>query len=107
MACIVHSTDTVPGCLIIKGITQCGSRFRPSDWAHRLAGAAGRLHDGRFHFHPHVRVVIVDGTSAVVVDERLAQSEPHLYDFIRKFGSDNDLQLCRQVSHPDLPHSSH
>lgn len=87
------SVDSECGHLVIKGITQAGGHFRPSDWAQRLAGVAGRLHDGRFRFHPNVRVAMIDGASAVIMDECLSQTEPHLYAFIRKFGHDNNLSL--------------
>jgi hypothetical protein len=82
------------GRLVIKGTTVAGTKFRPSDWAQRLAGVAGTRHcDGRFRFHPQVRVAIVDGTTAVVVDGSLARTDPHLYMFLRRFGCLNNLQL--------------
>ncbi|HEX9803169.1 MAG TPA: DUF3579 domain-containing protein [Gammaproteobacteria bacterium] len=80
--------------LVIKGTTVAGAKFRPSDWAQRLAGAAGTRHsDGRFRFNPLVRIEIVDGTTAVVVDGNLARTNPHLYMFLRKFGCLNNLQI--------------
>lgn len=82
------------GRLVIKGLTVGGKRFRPSDWAQRLAGAAGRRNtDGRFRFHPQVQVAVVDGTSAIVIDAKLARTNPHLYAFLLKFGCSNELQL--------------
>lgn len=80
--------------LVIKGITQAGQLFRPSDWAQRLATAAsaGRP-SGRLASHPMVRVVIADGVPSVVVDRQLAASDPRLYAFLRDFGANNGLQL--------------
>lgn len=89
-------SDGAPSCLIIKGVTESGARFRPSDWAQRLAYSAGSRHqDGRFRLHPKVRIAIIDGTSAVIIEESLSQSEPHLYAFICKFGHENGLLLSK------------
>jgi hypothetical protein len=83
--------------LIIKGVTESGTRFRPSDWAQRLACVAGSRHqDGRFRLHPKVRVAVIDGTSALLIDESLSQSEPHLYGFICKFGRENGLLILKR-----------
>lgn len=80
--------------LVIKGITQGGQLFRPSDWAQRLATAAGACRpSGRLRFHPMVRVVIADGVPSVVIDQQLAASDPRLYAFLRDFGANNGLQL--------------
>lgn len=82
------------GRLVIKGMTLSGRPFRPSDWAQRLATAAGGCdRAGRIRFHPQVRVVIADGIASVVVDGALAQTDPLLYTFLRNFGSGNNLQL--------------
>ncbi len=82
------------GRLVIKGMTRAGKVFRPSDWAQRLAGAAGsRMADGSFRFHPQVQVAVVEGTSAIVIDVDLARTNPKLYAFLLKFGCSNELQL--------------
>lgn len=89
-------SDGAPSCLIIKGVTESGARFRPSDWAQRLACVAGSRHqDGRFRLHPKVRVAVIDGTSALLIDESLSQSEPNLYAFICNFGRENGLLLSK------------
>ncbi|MGE0081122.1 MAG: DUF3579 domain-containing protein [Thiohalomonadaceae bacterium] len=80
--------------LLIKGITENGQLFRPSDWAQRLATAAAACRPGgRLRSHPMVRVVIADGVPSVVVDQQLASSDPRLYAFLRDFGANNGLQL--------------
>jgi hypothetical protein len=79
---------------VIKGITQGGQLFRPSDWAQRLATAAGACRpSGRCRFHPMVRVVISDDVPSLVVHRDLATTDPSLYDFLREFGTDNKLQV--------------
>lgn len=80
--------------LVIRGITEGGQLFRPSDWAQRLATAAAACRpEGRLKSHPMVRVVITDGVPAVAIDQKLASSDPRLYAFLRAFGADNGLQL--------------
>jgi hypothetical protein len=92
--CRLIDAEAVSGRLIIKGRTLAGKPFRPSDWAQRLAGAAGSRHcDGRFRFNPLVQVALVDGISSVVIDGSLARTNPHLYRFLMKFGCLNELQL--------------
>jgi len=87
--------ESISGRLVIKGTTLGGKPFRPSDWAQRLAGAAGSWHgDGRFRLNPLVQVAIVDGITSVVVDGSLARTNPHLYRFLMKFGCLNELQLA-------------
>lgn len=93
----VVDTPAESECLVIIGLTRSGKPFRPSDWAQRLATAAGcRQRDGRFRFHPQVRIAMVDGTTAVVVEESLATIDPPLYRFLQQFGIENELQLSRR-----------
>lgn len=82
--------------IIIRGITKDGKRFRPSDWAQRLATAVGSIGPSRrVSFHPKVSMALIDGTSCIVVDPSLEDEEPQLYDFLIKFGEHNNLQIDR------------
>ncbi|HKJ23058.1 MAG TPA: DUF3579 domain-containing protein [Gammaproteobacteria bacterium] len=88
-----------PVYIIIKGITEDGGRFRPSDWAERLATAVGEFGpDRRVHFHPQVRPATVDDTKCVLVDEDLQHSDSMLFDFLIHFAKDNHLQMESDVS---------
>lgn len=92
-----------PGKIVIKGVTSKGRKFRPSDWAERLVGAfAAYGRDRRIHFHPHVSMGRWEDHTCVVVDRRLEQEDPMIYDFILRFARDNDLQTLETITFP--PH---
>lgn len=66
---------------IIQGITSSGSKFRPSDWAERLAGVMSPFRPkgsvaSPFTYSPYVVPTFIDGVKCVVVDERLRALEP-------------------------------
>ena len=80
--------------IVIKGITQSGSKFRPSDWAQRLTGAISTLGPGRRIIpHPKVSVSLIEGVPCVIVDQDLEAEEPMLYSFLKKFADSNLLQI--------------
>ena len=89
--------------VVIKGVTQQGKRFRPSDWAERLATAVGQFGpDRRVRFHPHVRIATVDGEKCLIVDSCLEEDDPLLFNFLINFAQDNHLQM-----EPDLTIDAH
>ena len=89
--------------LIIRGITQEGARFRPSDWAERLCGVMAQFRppgSARNHltYSPYILPIVVDGVRGVVVDERLRDLEPLAWKFVVDFAKDNNLQTeAREV----------
>ena len=86
-----------PERVIIKGVTNAGRRFRPSDWAQRLATAVSHTGPGRrIVYHPKVRVADVDGVPSVVVERSLADEDPRLYGFLMGFARDNDLETVEE-----------
>lgn len=88
--------------LVILGLTSDGRRFRPSDWAERLAGATAVFRpvdqgaDPRLRFSPYVEPGHLDGVSCVRVDARLSDIEPMAFDFVRRFALDNNLRVIDQ-----------
>jgi len=77
---------------IIRGITRQGGRFRPSDWAERLAGAFAVIDpDNRMNYSPHVQPTTLDGIRCVIVDKQLKIEDPHAYRFLHTFAKSNDL----------------
>ena len=77
---------------IIRGITTKGARFRPSDWADRLAGAFAVVDpNNRTRFSPHVQPITLDGIRCVVVDKQLKVSDPNAYRFLQTFAESNEL----------------
>ncbi len=80
--------------IVIKGITNDGGKFRPSDWAQRLATAVGSSGPrGRIIYHPKVSVALYDGINCVVVEKSLESEEPMLYSFLTEFAASNNLQI--------------
>jgi len=83
--------------LIIHGRTLEGQRFRPSDWAERLAGVlsqfkpAGSTHNP-FAYSPYATPRVVEGVPCVLVDHRLRQLEPLAWKFACDFADSNRLK---------------
>jgi len=82
---------------LIHGVTQDGKRFRPSDWAERLAGVMAQFRPAgaaRNHltYSPYVTPTLIDGVRGVVVDQRLRELEPLAYKFVVDFARDNQLR---------------
>lgn len=82
--------------VIIRGLTQDGGKFRPSDWAERLCGAVASYGPGRrIIFHPNVKLASIDGVKCVVIDAVLEETDEMLFDFLMDFADDNNLQTDR------------
>ena len=100
---------------IIKGLTQDGRTFRPSDWAERLAGAmssfrpgaGGRAGIGAFiGYSPYCVPTSVGEVKAVIVNEALRDIEPMAWDFVVNFARDNNLQMDEMQNPPTPPISA-
>jgi hypothetical protein len=78
--------------LIIRGITIQGGRFRPSDWADRLAGAFAVIDPNyRTNYSPYVQPTTLDGVKCVLVDKRLKTIDPAAYRFLQDFAKNSEL----------------
>jgi len=92
--------------LVIHGLTLEGQRFRPSDWAERLAGVMSQFRPtgsagDHLTYSPYVVPVVIDGVRCVVVDFRLRDLEPLAWKFVCGFASDNKLQTSeREIETP-------
>jgi len=83
--------------LIIFGETLSGQRFRPSDWAERLAGVMSRFRPagssgGPLTYSPYVVPAYINDTRCVVVDYRLRELEPLAWKFVHEFAQNNQLK---------------
>ena len=79
---------------VIQGITLDGQRFRPSDWADRLAGVMCSFGgDNRMAYSPFCYPISSEGVNCVVVDIRLKEIEPMAYNFLLNFAKDNELKV--------------
>lgn len=85
-----HASADAP--FIIRGLTSKGTRFRPSDWADRLAGAFAVIDpNNRTNYSPYVQPKTLDGIRCVVVDKRLKASDPDAWRFLQSFAQTNEL----------------
>ncbi len=94
----------LPPFLIIRGLTEEGQVFRPSDWIERLMDTLshygsdrrlnGRPYDGRerrSHQIEFLKPQMIDGSKCLVVDGRLRLTNPLAYEFLMEFVRSNRL----------------
>ena len=93
----------MPHYIIIKGVTESGEEFRPNDWAERMSGKLSTLRNHRLHYSPLLQPIIKDGHKCILLDKRLQQSNPKLYDSIIEFAHDHKLKICKDISNKDTP----
>ncbi len=79
--------------IIIEGVTESGETFRPSDWAERMSGKAGRTHHRRLVYSPMLQPTYKDGRKCVILDEALRTSNPDLYHTVLAFAKANRLKI--------------
>jgi len=104
-------TPNPPRQFFIQGLTRDGRRFRPSDWAERLAGAmssfrpegAARGIGAYIGYSPYCVPNTINGVKCVIVSEALKDIEPMAWDFVMNFARDNDLQTSEACLLPDPP----
>lgn len=88
-----------PVFFVIYGETLEGQRFRPSDWAERLAGVlapyrpVGAL-GGHLTYSPYVVPRTINDTKVVVIDHRLRDIEPLAWKFVQDFAQENHLKTA-------------
>jgi Protein of unknown function (DUF3579). len=86
---------------IIYGVTEDGTRFRPSDWAERLAGVLAPYRPAgsagsHLTYSPYALPTVIDGMRCVVVDERLRGLEPLAWKFAVDFARENRLRTSER-----------
>ena len=94
---------------VIIGLTRVGKRFRPSDWAERLAGVMAQFGGvPPVRYSPYCYPVMSDGVKCVVVDARIREIEPLAYHFLVNFAADNELQVRegRHAARPSEPNAA-
>ena len=98
--------------VFIRGLTEDGRRFRPSDWAERLAGVMAQFRPGgagarggHISYSPWCVPTAIDGVSCVVVNRALREHEPMAWDVVMNFARDNGLQVTEACLLPDVPAS--
>lgn len=85
--------------IVIEGITSQGKTFRPSDWAERMSGSLASFKNSRIQYSPLLRPSVNrDGYQCVLLDPKLKESSPQLYQSIMDFAKANNLRICGDES---------
>ncbi len=87
--------------IIIEGVTETGEKFRPSDWAERMSGQLSTFRKRRIHYSPLLQPSTHDGNKCVILDQKLKQSNPALYNSILEFAKNNKLKICDEDNDND------
>lgn len=93
--------------VFILGLTHDGKRFRPGDWAERLAGVMSGFRPGgarpgsHLSYSPWCLPTTIGDVKCVVVHSALRAHEPMAWDFVIHFARDNQLQLVEACLLPD------
>lgn len=90
--------------LVIEGVREDGSRFRPSDWSERIAATLARFgRDHRLHYADAVHPCVIDGTKCLVVDRSLHVEDPAAFEFVMDFARTNHLRIVEDRRQRDEP----
>jgi hypothetical protein len=88
--------------IVIKGITPEGKAFRPSDWAERMSGALASFKNSRIHYSPLLQPSVNnEGYKCVLLDPKLKESSPQIYQSILDFAKANQLNICDENESED------
>ena len=86
--------------VFIMGLTSEGRKFRPSDWAERLAGVmshfrpGGASHPGaHLSYSPWCVPTSIGSVKCVIVNRDLRDHDVMAWDFCINFAKDNELQV--------------
>ena len=91
--------DKKPYKIIIEGINRdSGETFRPSNWAERMSESMSTFKKRRIHYSPLLQPATKDGHKCVVLDPKLKESNPKLYQSILDFAKSNQLKICNDDS---------
>ena len=83
--------------IVIKGTTQTGGKFRPSDWAERMSGALSTFGpDHRIRYSPLLQPTTIDGVKCVIVDPSMQDTFPEMYKYIIGWANKNNLVVSEK-----------
>lgn len=93
--CAVRMTDPKNKKIVIEGVTPQGKAFRPSDWAERMSGTMASFKNSRIHYSPLLQPSVNhEGYKCVILDPKLKESSPEVYQAILDFAKANELKIC-------------
>jgi hypothetical protein len=88
-------TDSDDKKIVIEGVTEQGKPFRPSDWAERMSGSMATFKNSRILYSPLLQPSVNhDGYKCVLLDPKLKESSPEVYQSILDFAKNNNLKIC-------------
>lgn len=88
----MSNTENSP--IIIEGITEDGTKFRPSDWAERMCGSLTQFRNRRIHYDPRLRPIRNQaGIKCIALDPALQDEHPKLYQSVLEFAQKNRLRI--------------
>jgi hypothetical protein len=83
--------------IMIQGVTPQGKAFRPSDWAERMSGAMASFKNSRIQYSPMLQPTVnQEGYKCVLLDPKLKESSPQVYQAILDFATANNLKICKE-----------
>jgi hypothetical protein len=91
----MSESESKPKTIVIEGVTAQGKTFRPSDWAERMSGSLASFKNKRIHYSPMLQPSVnSEGYHCVLLDPKLKESSPQLYQSILDFAKNNNLRIC-------------
>lgn len=87
--------------LIIEGVREDGSRFRPSDWIERISATLATFGpDHRLRYARNVQPKIIKGQKCLVLDASLREENPAAYEYVLAFAKANQLRIHEEMNTP-------
>lgn len=87
--------------LIIEGVRENGSTFRPRDWPERISSTFAEFgKDHRLHYAPSVCPRMQNGQKVLAVDSSLQVANPTMFQMVMKFARENKLRI-REEADPE------
>lgn len=81
--------------IVIEGITPQGKAFRPSDWAERMSESMASFKNRRILYSPMLQPSVNhEGYKCILLDPKLKESSPQVYQSILDFAKANHLKIC-------------
>jgi hypothetical protein len=81
--------------IVIEGVTPQGKAFRPSDWAERMSESMASFKNSRIRYSPMLQPSVNhEGYKCILLDPKLKESSPQIYQSILDFAKANHLKIC-------------
>lgn len=82
--------------IVIYGVTDDGSKFRPSSWAEMLIEGVGLTRfgeDHRIRYAEHIKPALINGNTGIIMNYILKYEKPVAFSEILRFAKDNKLLI--------------